>query len=308
MRTLLIALALIGLVGVGSAGAAATAPKNTSLPTISGTAQQGKTLTADPGNWTGTQPITFSYQWRRCDSSGGSCANIIGATTKTHAVTSVDTGNTLRVHVRATNSAGTGAATSAPTALIAQPRSITLDTSNSVVVYGRQTQLNGSVDNGQAGDTVTITERRVPAVGGIQTHALTSVKTASDGSFGVAVRPRIHTFYRATVEKSQSNNASVLVRPLVRLTAIGKHRFLVRALAARSFVGKFASLQRWSRLRHRWVGVKMVVFRSVVAETLPTMVSRAVFRTRMHARIRVVIPNRQASPGYITGFSNALRT
>jgi hypothetical protein len=308
MRTLLLALTIIGVFGVGSAGAAATAPTNTSRPAISGTAQQGKTLTADPGKWAGTQPITFTYQWRRCDSNGASCANIIGATTKTYAAASVDSGNTLRVHVRATNSAGSGNATSAPTAVIAPPTSVSLDTTNSVVVYGRQTHLNGSVENGQAGDRVAITERRVPAVGGVQTQSLASVTTASDGSFGLAVRPRVHTFYRATVDNARSNNVSVLVRPLVRLTAIGRHHFLVRALAARSFVGKFASLQRWSRFRHRWVGVKLVFFRSAMTEISPTTISRAVFRTRLHARIRVVIPNRQAAPGYVTGFSNALRT
>jgi len=179
MRALLLALTIIGGFGVGSAGAAATAPTNTSRPTISGTAQQGKTLTADPGKWAGTQPITFTYQWRRCDSNGASCANIIGATTKAYAVASVDAGNALRVHVRATNSAGSGTATSAPTAVIAPPTSVSLDTGNSVVVYGRLTHLSGSVDNGQAGDTVAITEHRVPAVGGIQTQSLATVKTAT---------------------------------------------------------------------------------------------------------------------------------
>ena len=45
-------------------------PATPSLPTISGTAQSGQTLTASPGSWSGTQPITYAYQWQRCNSSG----------------------------------------------------------------------------------------------------------------------------------------------------------------------------------------------------------------------------------------------
>ena len=43
-----------------------SAPVNTVLPALSGTPQQGSQLTASQGTWTGTQPITFAYQWLRC--------------------------------------------------------------------------------------------------------------------------------------------------------------------------------------------------------------------------------------------------
>ena len=97
--------------------AAPVRPANTAPPTITGTPQVGKTLTATNGTWTG-QPLTFTYQWQRCNSSGGSCANIGGARSKTYTLTTVDQGNTLRVWVTARNSAGTASATSAPTAVI----------------------------------------------------------------------------------------------------------------------------------------------------------------------------------------------
>jgi fibronectin type 3 domain-containing protein len=95
--------------------AGAVAPTNTSPPAISGTAQQGQVLTANPGVWSGTQPISYGYQWRRCDISGGSCGDIAGATAQTYTTVSADLGSTIRVTVTATNSGGSAAATSLQT-------------------------------------------------------------------------------------------------------------------------------------------------------------------------------------------------
>jgi len=95
-----------------------TPPVNTSPPIISGTPQDGQTLTASTGSWSGTQPITYGYQWQRCDSGGANCVAIAGATGPTYLATSVDVGRTLRVVVTATNSAGSAGATSAATTVV----------------------------------------------------------------------------------------------------------------------------------------------------------------------------------------------
>jgi tripartite motif-containing protein 71 len=101
-------------------GAPSSPPTNTSPPTIPGTPQEGNTLTADPGSWSGS-PTSYQYQWRRCDSNGENCSDITGATATSYKLTSADVNETIRVRVIASNAAGPSSpADSAPT-LAVQP-------------------------------------------------------------------------------------------------------------------------------------------------------------------------------------------
>ena len=92
-------------------------PAALSAPTVSGTAQQGQTLTAAPGSWSNT-PTSFAYQWQDCDTAGTTCTDIAGATASTYAVQASDVGKTLRVNVTATNGQGATQVPSAPTAVV----------------------------------------------------------------------------------------------------------------------------------------------------------------------------------------------
>ena len=121
------AVVALGLLAVfvlaGPAGArtarSAVAPTNTAPPTVSGATTQGQVLTATTGSWGGTAPFSYSYVWQRCDSTGGSCAAISGATEATYSLVGPDVSNTLRVAVTATNADGSGSETSVPTAVVA---------------------------------------------------------------------------------------------------------------------------------------------------------------------------------------------
>jgi thermitase len=98
---------------------AAQPPQSTAPPTVSGTDATGQTLQSSAGSWMGTAPLSYAYQWQRCDSSGSSCGDVSGATSNTYTLTSADAGSTMRVHVSASNSAGSANATSQPTAPVA---------------------------------------------------------------------------------------------------------------------------------------------------------------------------------------------
>jgi hypothetical protein len=83
-------------------------------PAVTGTAQQGQTLTASTGTWS-NDDVVFAYQWQQCDATGTTCTDIAGATTATYVVAPTDVGFALRVVVTGTNRFGAPTAPSAVT-------------------------------------------------------------------------------------------------------------------------------------------------------------------------------------------------
>jgi hypothetical protein len=81
-------------------------PVNTVAPVISGSTTLGSVLTTTDGTWTGTSPITFSYQWKR----GG--VSIGGATSSTYTLVAADSSANITCEVTGTNVAGSVAANS----------------------------------------------------------------------------------------------------------------------------------------------------------------------------------------------------
>ena len=82
------------------------APSNTIAPVISGTNTIGSILTTTNGTWSGTLPITYTYQWLRNGS------NISGATSSTYTLVVADRNANISCQVTATNSLGSANATS----------------------------------------------------------------------------------------------------------------------------------------------------------------------------------------------------
>jgi hypothetical protein len=115
---------LAAVVGLAEAEPAVV-PANTEDPAVVGTAQDGRLVVAKDGEWSGTNPMTFTYEWQRCNSAGASCAAISGATGKVYRVATADVGNRLRVEVTARNTSGSRTATTAPTAAVDRPAGAT---------------------------------------------------------------------------------------------------------------------------------------------------------------------------------------
>ncbi len=104
--------------GAAAAASASTAsaPVNTALPTVTGTPRDGSTLSAANGAWSGSAPMTYARQWRRCgDDTPASCDDIPGATAATYTATEQDVGQRVRVRVTASNTVSSAAVESAPT-------------------------------------------------------------------------------------------------------------------------------------------------------------------------------------------------
>jgi hypothetical protein len=130
----------------------ASAPSNSAAPTISGSAVQGQVLSGSNGSWNGS-PTSYAYQWQDCDTSGANCTSISGATSSSYTATAADVGQTLRFVVTATNSAGSGNASSQPTAVVtasapAPPSNTALPTISGSPVQGQALSASNGTWNG----------------------------------------------------------------------------------------------------------------------------------------------------------------
>jgi hypothetical protein len=106
-------------------------PQATGRPSVAGVLEQGRRLTGRSGTWLGSGPISYGFQWYRCDATGGHCSSIRGATRSGYTLVARDVGAALGLTVHATDATGTTAAyaslagvvsaSPAPLAVVTQP-------------------------------------------------------------------------------------------------------------------------------------------------------------------------------------------
>lgn len=136
------------------------APANTSAPAITGVPREGRTLSASRGSWTGTAPITYSYEWFRCKIT----CTPTRATGTTYPLDGEDAKTELKVVVTASNEAGLATASASSPVVTARPTNTAgrrLSPFPVVIIGGRAgrggaviTEL--AVRNAPRGATVTV--------------------------------------------------------------------------------------------------------------------------------------------------------
>jgi hypothetical protein len=73
---------------------------------VTGTFAVGDRVQAGIGTWTSSTPVTYAYQWYRCDVAGSGCNSVHGATAPGYTLSKRDAGKTIGLTVIATDQAG----------------------------------------------------------------------------------------------------------------------------------------------------------------------------------------------------------
>jgi plastocyanin len=175
------------------------------------------------------------------------------------------------------------------------------------VVYGGKSTLAGKLASGVSGQSLKVLAQ---ACGDTKTATLATITTTNGGAFVYQPQPSKHTAYTVQAKGLTSSAVTVNVKPLLRLSRVGHHRYSLSVSAAQSFTGKVATFQRFRPALKRWVKVKRVPLGASVAGTAPTMVTSAKFRSglRAHLRVRASLGPRQIGSCYLAGQSNTVRS
>ena len=188
-------------------------PTNSTVPTISGTAQVGQTLTATTGTWT-NNPTSFTYQWNRAGTA------ISGATASSYVPVTADIGNTLAVSVTTANTGGSSPrVTSAPTGAVINiiPANSTVPTISGTAQVGQTlTATTGTWTNNptsftyqwnRAGAAISgaTASSYVPVTADIRNTLTVSVTTANTGGSS----PRVTSAPTGAVIKIIPANSTV---------------------------------------------------------------------------------------------------
>lgn len=144
--------------------ASGAAPSNSSLPDISGIFVVDEIISCSTGAWSGSSPITYTYQWKR---NGGA---IGGATASDYTLVPADGGYSITCTVTATNSFGNSSATSAsvgPITFISDPGVSSVNADGWTVTYTNPPTSIAPSDN----KIVALSRAGFDSTGSVTTYA-----------------------------------------------------------------------------------------------------------------------------------------
>jgi plastocyanin len=177
------------------------------------------------------------------------------------------------------------------------PASVTLGAGSPIVLYGSQTTLTGAVSNGEAGETVTISEQ--PA-GQTTTKQLATVTTATAGTFTYTVQPQRLTTYVASWKNANSVTVTVQVRPKVTFAPFSTTKMFTKVVPGVSHAGNFVYVQRLTSVG--WITISKQPLGPLSGRIfkLPRKCGTMTYRIYLSAD--------QAGTGYLDGWSGTQKT
>ena len=177
----------------------------------------------------------------------------------------------------------------------APPATLTLSPSLGTVIYGSSTAVNGTVSNNAANEAVSLTSQ----ASGKSAQSIASTTTTTNGAFFFGVTPTIQTTYVAHYRSASSPPVTVNVAPRVGLGQSGK-LLIAKVTSDLGYAGRFVILQKrnaaggWYSFRRIYLGND----------------NRATFRLGPLPKgryvLRLYLPQSQAGPGYVQGFSRLM--
>jgi plastocyanin len=175
------------------------------------------------------------------------------------------------------------------------------------VVYGGKVTLSGTLADKQSGESLQVLSLQC---GATNATTLATISSTTGGAFTYTAQPLRQTAYSVRAKSSDSTAVTAKVAPQLRLGKVGRHRYALHVSAAESFAGKYATFQRYSTAKKRWVKVRLVLLKADTTGVAPTVVTSATFRSGIKAkqRVRVTLGAKQVGSCYIAGRSNTIRS
>lgn len=192
------------------------------------------------------------------------------------------------------------------TPALAGSSDVTISVRNSILRWGEQATLFGSVSSPKADEKVVI---EVKECGQPSFRALAWAYTQAGGSWSLDMGARVSSQLRAVWGEEKSLPASVRQRPSVQVILRRGARSEVAVGGIYPFTGKRVSLQVFDRKARVWRHVQSVKLTEYAAGGIYIW-SSAHFRSRLpkNAQIRGVFSLAQAKPCYLAGYSGIVQT
>jgi hypothetical protein len=201
---------------------ATSAPVNTTAPQLTGTLKEGSTLHVTSGTWTGTTPISYAYEWQRCNGQGANCSPFKSGSGTSHTLGAADVGNRIQVRVTASNSAGSASKYSNQTGVIGgnavAPANTAAPQLTGTLVEGQVLNVTGGTWTGT--DPISLAYQWQRCNGqGVNCAPIAGVGGSSYTLTAADIGARLQVYVTATNAGGSASKYSNQVGPVARSTA-----------------------------------------------------------------------------------------